>query len=163
SPTCLATSPEARPSSPTSDQVIASSPTKLLEPRDLLPPPNSGTVPLVQEVQDGQSPPLLQQLPAHLPRPRGRRFLGIPGRFLGVFVGMGLVGAVGYYGVLPAWSVSSRSDKPLVSIAKRATLSITVSERGSVESQVTVDGICELSGSQNKISHLIPEGTKVKK
>ena len=44
-----------------------------------------------------------------------------------------------------------------------ATLSITVSERGNVESQVTVDGICELNGAQNKISYLIPEGTKVKK
>jgi RND family efflux transporter MFP subunit len=32
-----------------------------------------------------------------------------------------------------------------------------------VESQVTVDGICELNGAQNKISYLIPEGTKVKK
>ena len=32
-----------------------------------------------------------------------------------------------------------------------------------MESQVTVDGICELNGAQNKISYLIPEGTKVKK
>ena len=48
-------------------------------------------------------------------------------------------------------------------MAKQATLSITVSERGNLESQVTVDGICELNGSQNKISYLIPEGTKVKK
>ncbi|MDG3002888.1 efflux RND transporter periplasmic adaptor subunit [Paludisphaera mucosa] len=42
-------------------------------------------------------------------------------------------------------------------------MSITVSERGSVESCVTVDGVCELDGAQNKISYLIPEGTKVKK
>jgi RND family efflux transporter MFP subunit len=76
---------------------------------------------------------------------------------------MGLVGGVGYFGVLPAWSVSNRADKPLLSIAKRGTLSITVSERGNLESQVTVDGICELNGSQNKISYLIPEGTQVKK
>ena len=76
---------------------------------------------------------------------------------------MGIVGGIGYLGILPAWSGSSTTDKPLVAIAKKATLSITVSERGNVESQVTVDGICELNGSQNKISYLVPEGTKVKK
>jgi RND family efflux transporter MFP subunit len=76
---------------------------------------------------------------------------------------MSIVGGIGYFGVLPSWSVSGRTDKPLLTIAKRATLSITVSERGNLESQVTVDGICELNGSQNKISYLIPEGTKVKK
>ena len=76
---------------------------------------------------------------------------------------MGIVGAIGYLGILPAWSGSGATEKPLLSIAKKATLSITVSERGNVESQVTVDGICDLNGSQNKISYLIPEGTKVKK
>jgi HlyD family secretion protein len=76
---------------------------------------------------------------------------------------MGIVGAVGYLGILPAWIVANRADRPLVSIAKKATLTITVSERGNVESQVTVDGICDLNGSQNKISYLVPEGTKVKK
>ncbi len=76
---------------------------------------------------------------------------------------MGIVGAVGYLGILPAWTVANRGERPLVSIAKKATLTITVSERGSVESQVTVDGICDLNGAQNKISYLVPEGTKVKK
>ena len=42
-------------------------------------------------------------------------------------------------------------------------MSITVSERGNVESCVTIDGICELNGGQSKISYLIPEGSKVKK
>ncbi len=87
----------------------------------------------------------------------------LPGRFLGVLIGLGIVGAVGYLGVLPAWPKAGEGDKPLMTIAKRASLSITVSERGNVESQVTVDGICELTGSQNKISYLVPEGTKVKK
>ncbi len=75
---------------------------------------------------------------------------------------MGIVGAVGYLGILPAWTGANRGEQPLVSIAKKATLTITVSERGTLESQVTVDGICELNGAQNKISYLIPEGTKVK-
>ncbi len=82
---------------------------------------------------------------------------------LGLLAGMGIVGAIGYLGILPAWSGSGATDKPLLALAKKATLSITVSERGNVESQVTVDGICELIGSQNKISYLIPVGTKVKK
>ena len=64
---------------------------------------------------------------------------------------------------MPAWSGPDAADRPLVAHARRATLSITVSERGNVESCVTVDGICELDGSQNKISYLIPEGSKVKK
>jgi len=80
-----------------------------------------------------------------------------------VLAGAGLVGSVGYFGVLPSWSASGKGDRPLVAQAKRATLSITVSERGNVESCVTVDGICELDGAQNKISYLIPEGSKVKK
>ncbi len=80
-----------------------------------------------------------------------------------MLVGMGIVAGFGYLGILQVWSGSTATDKPLVTIAKKATLSITVSERGSVESQVTVDGICELNGAQNKISYLIPEGTKVKK
>lgn len=80
-----------------------------------------------------------------------------------MLAGAGAVGAIGYFGILPAWNVSSKADRPLVSRSRRATLSITVSERGNVESCVTVDGICELDGGQNKISYLIPEGSKVKK
>jgi len=80
-----------------------------------------------------------------------------------MLAGMGLVGAVGYLGILPVWTGANRAERPLVTIAKKATLTITVSERGTLESQVTVDGICELNGAQNKISYLIPEGTKVKK
>ena len=63
----------------------------------------------------------------------------------------------------PPGRASSATDKPLLAIAKKATLSITVTERGNLESYVTVDGICEVNGSQNKIIYLVPEGTKVKK
>ncbi|MDR3623297.1 MAG: efflux RND transporter periplasmic adaptor subunit [Paludisphaera borealis] len=104
----------------------------------------------------------LPKLPAPSRRGPSKRFR-IPKRLLGMLAGAGLVGGVGYFGILPAWSVSNKADRPLVAHAKRATLSITVSERGNVESCVTVDGICELDGGQNKISYLIPEGTKVKK
>jgi RND family efflux transporter MFP subunit len=76
---------------------------------------------------------------------------------------MGIVGAIGYLGILPTWSGVNSTEKALTTNAKRATLSITVAERGNIESQVTVDGVCELTGSQNKISYLVPEGSKVKK
>ncbi|WP_250846908.1 efflux RND transporter periplasmic adaptor subunit [Aquisphaera insulae] len=71
--------------------------------------------------------------------------------------------AIGYFGVLPSWGTANRADRPLVTTVRKASLTITVSERGSLESCVTVDGICELNGHQNKISYLIPEGSKVKK
>ena len=46
---------------------------------------------------------------------------------------------------------------------RKATLRITVTERGNLESCVTVDGICEVNANQIKIISLVPEGTKVKK
>ena len=46
---------------------------------------------------------------------------------------------------------------------RRARLEITVTERGNLESCVTVDGICEVNAQQIKIISLVPEGTKVKK
>jgi hypothetical protein len=49
-----------------------------------------------------------------------------------MLTGAGLVGGVGYFGLLPAWSISNKADRPLVAHAKRATLSITVSERANV-------------------------------
>jgi RND family efflux transporter MFP subunit len=78
---------------------------------------------------------------------------------------MTVVGLVGYYGIFPAWISSSRTDRPLTSVVRRATLRITVSERGNLESCVTVDGICEVNTITNqiKIISLVPEGTKVKK
>ena len=63
-----------------------------------------------------------------------------------------------------AWSPPSRisascppgpcpgsGDRPLVSTAERARLRIVVTERGNIESSVTVDGICEINATQNKI------------
>jgi RND family efflux transporter MFP subunit len=76
---------------------------------------------------------------------------------------MAMVGGVGYFGILPAWTASSRTDRPLVSSVRKATLRITVTERGNLESCVTVDGVCEVNVNQIKIISLVPEGTKVNK
>jgi len=75
---------------------------------------------------------------------------------------VGLIGGLGYVG-LPSWSRGADPNRPKLSPAKRTSLSIVVDERGSLESQFTVDGICELSGYQNKITYLVPEGARVKK
>lgn len=83
-------------------------------------------------------------------------------RLLGIIGGMGLVGCIGYFAVIPGLSGSSRSDRPLVTQVKRSTLRITVTERGSLESCKTVDGICEVGG-QNKVVLLVPEGSRIKK
>ena len=56
-----------------------------------------------------------------------------------------------------------RATAAPVSAARKATLRITVTERGNLESCVTVDGICEVNANQIKIISLVPEGTKVKK
>ena len=112
---------------------------------------------------DGEiSASMLEQATSRLNRPATMRNRGITGKVLGLALGVTLVGCFAYFGIT-AWSGSRRSDRPSVSIAKRADLRVAVSERGNVESQVTVDGICELYGYQNKITYIVPEGTRVKK
>jgi RND family efflux transporter MFP subunit len=54
-------------------------------------------------------------------------------------------------------------DRPLTSVVRRATFTVTVTERGNLESTNTVDGICEVSSREVKIIELVPEGTFVEK
>ena len=98
------------------------------------------------------------------PRRDVRRRPRIPRRLLGLLLGMGAVGAVAYFGFDPRLELpATRSDRPISVPVQRGTLRITVTERGNLESRVTVDGVCELSGYQNKIIQLVPEGNKVEK
>ncbi len=55
------------------------------------------------------------------------------------------------------------AERPLTATVHRGTLRVVVTERGNLESTVTVDGVCELSGFQNKIIQLLPEGQWVEK
>ncbi len=55
------------------------------------------------------------------------------------------------------------ADAPLSVVVRRDALAVIVTERGSLESMITVDGICEVQGHQNKIIFLVPEGTHVEK
>src|SRR5262249_23657842 len=103
--------------------------------------------------------------PAPSPRPaRLRRRSGLlANRLLGLVGGVAILGAVAYFGAWIPWAGSSNDGSPLLSEVRKATLRITVTERGNLESCVTVDGICEVNANQIKIISLVPEGTKVKK
>lgn len=68
-----------------------------------------------------------------------------------------------YTGYLPSWGGTAAKDLPLSAKVGRGTLRVIVTERGSLESVKTVDGICELMGYQNKIIQLTPEGNHVEK
>jgi HlyD family secretion protein len=120
---------------------------------------HDATLPSVLLKPPAQSTPSdsLRSVINRVAKPRGLR-----SRLLGVFGGMGLVGCIGYFAVLPGLSGSSRADRPLVAPVKRTNLRITVTERGSLESCETVYGICEVGG-QNKIVFLVLEGSRVKK
>jgi len=58
---------------------------------------------------------------------------------------------------------ATKTDE-ITATVKRATLPITVIERGELESSKTIDARCEIEGTtfQNKIVTILPEGTKVK-
>ncbi|MBX7165814.1 MAG: efflux RND transporter periplasmic adaptor subunit [Pirellulales bacterium] len=66
-------------------------------------------------------------------------------------------GKVGY-----DWWTAVAIEMPLLGRAVRGTLKVTVVERGNLESTVTVDGVCEVEGWENKIVFIVPEGTVVK-
>jgi HlyD family secretion protein len=77
-------------------------------------------------------------------------------------VALCVVGAA-YFGWKTLGAGGKSIERPLSVLARRATLRVIVTERGNLESMLTVDGICELNGMQNKIIQIVPEGTKVKK
>src|SRR5215217_780705 len=74
--------------------------------------------------------------------PSVRRRPRVPRRLLGLLLGMGAVGAVAYLGLTPVWSARDAIDRPISVPVQRGTLRITVTERGNLESRVTVDGVC---------------------
>lgn len=67
-----------------------------------------------------------------------------------------------YWGWLRPRLSSGSAVGPLTAVVSRNTLRVTVGERGNLESCKTVDGVCEVSGYDNKIIFIVPEGTEVK-
>ena len=132
-----------QPSSPSS---ASGSPQSLIDPQELAP---SSHRPL--------------PVPSRRPGPLRRRH-GVVRRLLGVGAGLAILGGcVYFFGSLIPWTGSSGEGEPLLSEVRKATLRITVTERGNLESCVTVDGVCEVNAQTIKIISLVPEGTKVKK
>ena len=86
--------------------------------------------------------------------------------FLRFGIGVALLGAVGfglfelYRRIKPV--ADSESDVMQHEVKKR-TLEDTVIERGTIESQNTVYGKCELPGNESSIVFIVPEGTLVAK
>ena len=87
----------------------------------------------------------------------------MPWKLLALCLGMGSVGAAAYFGKLPAMGSANETERPLTVPVHKGTLRIIVTETGALESTKTVDGVCELIGSQNKIIQLVPEGSHVNK
>lgn len=65
-------------------------------------------------------------------------------------------------GVVLYRGTGSRDDEPLTFTVAETDLRITVTERGTLESQKTVNGICEIEGYDNKIIFIVEEGSTVK-
>ncbi len=84
----------------------------------------------------------------------GRALIGIA-----LLVGIGLGLYEGYRRI--SAGVAGGSDV-LTHVVQRRTLDDTVIERGTIESQNTIYGKCELPGSENSIVSIVPEGTFVK-
>ncbi|MCA9061012.1 MAG: efflux RND transporter periplasmic adaptor subunit, partial [Planctomycetaceae bacterium] len=59
--------------------------------------------------------------------------------------------------------LSSEQTESLTWTAEKSNLRITVTERGTLKSQKTVNGICEVEGYENKIIFIVEEGSTVQK
>jgi RND family efflux transporter MFP subunit len=77
-------------------------------------------------------------------------------------VGLVLLALVSW-GVKKALAPTDTGTGDLLAVARRASLPITVVERGELESSKSTEVVCEMEGQQNKIISILPEGTKVKK
>ena len=71
-------------------------------------------------------------------------------------------GAVAANVVAEKFKVAPNKDL-LTFVVKKKTLRDTVVERGTLESQETVLGKCEVPGHEHKIVFIVPEGSVVKK
>ncbi len=69
---------------------------------------------------------------------------------------------IGTWFVWDSWA-GDEADDALTWTVSRRNLRITVSDRGTLESQKTVNGTCELHGYENKIIFIVEEGDTVKK
>lgn len=91
-------------------------------------------------------------------------------RLLGALLRFGIFAAVlasigfGSFQLYKSLGVAKGSESELLlHVVQRRTLDDTVIERGTIESQNTVFGKCELPGNESSIVSIVPEGTVVSK
>ena len=72
-----------------------------------------------------------------------------------------MIGSV--VGVATLTGDANLADETLTHQVNLSNLRITVTERGNLESQKTVDGVCGLRGYSNKIIYIVEEGKTVQK
>jgi len=65
-------------------------------------------------------------------------------------------------GYFLARNATGTADAPLTWTVAGTDVRITVTERGTLESQKTVNGVCEIEGYDNKIIFIVEEGSTVK-
>ena len=90
---------------------------------------------------------------------RTRRVLKALGKLL---VAAALVAGLGWAATLWMGTAETTAEE-ITATAVCTNLSITVTERGELESSKTVDVRCEVEGYKNKIVEIVPEGTTVEK
>ena len=104
------------------------------------------------------------------PQITASRQLSVMSRLMGTLLRFGiataLLGAIGF-GLLQLYrnlapTMGSESEL-LLHVVQKRTLDDTVVERGTIESQHTVYGKCELPGDESSIVFIVPEGTLVAK
>lgn len=79
-------------------------------------------------------------------------------------VALSTVGIAGYLAYLRfRLPTGSDEDAAVTHTVSKGTLHVAVTERGNLESQKTVDGVCEMQGYQNKIIFIAEEGSQVEK
>ncbi len=91
-------------------------------------------------------------------------------RLLGTFLRLGIVVLViasigfGSFRLYKSFAPAMGSESELLlHVVQRRTLDDTVIERGTIESQNTIFGKCELPGNESSIVFIVPEGTVVAK
>ena len=85
------------------------------------------------------------------------------GTLLKVIAAVAVVGGLGFGVKVLFFSSSLNGENLLTHTVAQRTIRDVVVERGTLESQSTVNGACEMPGWEHKIIFIVPEGTTVAK
>ena len=98
------------------------------------------------------------------PRPIANPSASLALRWGGRFIVLAALVVTAYFVIPKIWPANANMvDSAVAHKIQITTLRDTVIERGTLESQSTIDGICQLHGYRNKITFLVEEGATVQK